>query len=195
MSVRAWIEAARRGDGEARNRLAELYMPKLVLYCAGKMSSDLKRWVAPEDLASIVITERLAKLDQLPEDAAEDDFERYLKRTATSRILDHALKHGGDQGESILGRDADLDDDGPPRPRARAAPQPTTGPVTRADDLRWLRERMASLPEHYRAVAQLVAFDRLTYEEAATELGLETDTVRRRYGRLRKALERRGRSM
>jgi RNA polymerase sigma factor (sigma-70 family) len=101
-----------------------------------------------------------------------------MQRTAGCRVRDALRNHRRFVGESAS--------PGVIPERSRSA-----GPVTAEDRRRWLEELVARLPEKYAEVVRLCGFEELSCVEAASRLGLEPDTVRKRYEVARQALARR----
>ena len=182
-SVEEWLQAARSGDSAARERLCAFLRPRLLEYVSRRSGPAVRRWTDPEDIAQKVLFELISGLDKFPPNADEDELFRRLFRTAESRIKDDARRNHAQAGESLA-------------PGSEIAPrggEASSGPVTRADDSRWLRELIRHLPDKYRDVVRLCALERRTFDEAAQELDLDVWAVRKRYERARNALIERSR--
>ena len=177
--VQEWLRAGREGDPRALEHLCRHFEPELAGYVRRQMGPRARRWIEPEDIVQNVLLECLSvrALIRLPQAADEGELLSRLLRTARSRIVDAVRGHGRDLGESVAA-------EGSPR-----AVHERSSVVTREDSRRWVRELVARLPERYGRVVQLCALEGLSYAEAGQRLGLEPDTVRKRYERARAALK------
>ncbi len=173
--------AALSGDGAARDAFLVWLRPWVVSYARGKMFRRLKRWVDPEDVVQEVLVKSLEALDRLPGDAQLDDFLPSVWRTTTRRILDEQRKHRHKAGGSVV----------PDWVQGLAADSGSSGPVTRRDTTRWLERLIAELPPAYAEVVRLIALQGLDVASAARQLEQPAATVRKRYDRARRALQRR----
>jgi len=181
--IESIIQSARAGDAVAVDALCAQLRPGLEGYIGKRLDPRARRWTSPEDIAQGVLMEMVSQLPTLKAEASLGDVVRRVRRTALFRVRDSLRNHRLERGESA-GPSGALD------PTDRA---PSVGPVTAADDRRWLEELVNHLPPAYGEVVRLCAFEELTYVEAARRLGLEADTVRKRYDTARKALDRRRR--
>jgi len=144
------------------------------------MGRTARRWTDAEDIVQGVLVETVAQLPRLPEDCDAEELLRRVQRTASLRLTDAARRHGRLVGESVGPGAGSVDD-----------VRPSEGSVTNADRRQWLEQLVARLPEKYAVVVRLCAFEELSCVEAAQQLGLEPDTVRKRYEHARSELERR----
>ena len=177
----ALIEAARRGDGPARDVLYRRFESQLRGYLARRVGSRLARAVSLSDLSQDTFIGALDAMRVLPGDATLDDFRGILYQHAQWVLGKQVEKHRGFRGESILG-DAPLEAGTP-----RAAD--TRGEVTRLDELEWLAALVERLPEDQRAVVRL-RMEGCAFAEIAAVLGIQEDTARQRYLRGSLALRR-----
>lgn len=145
-----------------------------------RLSARGLRWAQVDDLVQTVLFEVIQGLEGLPATAGPDDLVRRLSRTADLRVKDALRNHRHLVGESEVDLAQEPCDDGD-----------SSGPITAADRRRWLEELVARLPETHAEVVRLCAFENLTCAEAGARLGLEPDTVRKRYNAAREALARR----
>jgi len=176
----ALIHRAREGHKEAIESLCESVRPRLTAFIRRRMGSRAERWTTAEDVAQGVLIEIVRQLPELPEDANEDELWKRIHRTAGFRVKDALRRHQHDIGESARPAGTEL-------PAGRRS---SIGPVTRADDRRWLEALVAHLPPKYADVVRLCALEGRTSSDAARRLGLRDDTVRKRYELARKALNR-----
>jgi len=138
-----------------------------------------RRWIEPEDLLQVVLTELAAQVGTWPAGLAPDELRRRVWRTADLRVRDAWRRHRGMVGESAV-------------PAGRPSPVDAhTGEVTAQDERRWLRALVAQLPPRYAEVVRLCALEGLAPETVAERLGLSRDTVYKRYEKAREALRRR----
>ena len=179
--VTAWIAAARAGAPEAVERLCRHYEPPLDVYVQRHMGPATRRWVEPADIVQGVLFEVLQRLPELARDLDQEDLSRRLFRTARSRIRDAVRRHARRSGESYA-----------PELERRGGPgtslEESWGRVTLADTRRWLEGLVARLPERYAHPVRMVGLQGLSYDEAAEVLGVERETVRKRYERARDSL-------
>ena len=174
------IRRARAGEAEAVGVLCERIRPGLTAFIQRRMSTQAGRWTTADDITQGVLIEMVRQLPSLPEAATEEDVWKRVHRTAGFRVTDALRRHRVHFGESVC----------PSMLGEPGGNTPSTGPVTRADDRRWLEALIARLPPKYADVVRLCALEGLSSDEAARELGLRNVTVRKRYETARKALNR-----
>lgn len=174
------LERLRAADPDAVDRLCGLLLPKVEVYVRRRLTPRGRRWAEVDDVVQGILVEIVGELGELPADAGPDELLRRVQRTAGCRVRDVARNNG-----RLIGESAGPAADGTPADRPRSV-----GPVTAEDRRRWLEELVARLPEKYAAVVRLCAFEELSCVEAARRLGLEPDTVRKRYEVARAALAR-----
>lgn len=144
------------------------------------MSARARRWMDPEDLVQGVLIEIVRELPELPDDAGPEELLRRAYRTASLRVRDAVRNHHRLTGESNL------------RVNLSAANRSRSmGSITARDRRRWLEQLVARLPERYAQVVRLCGLEELSCMEAARQLGLQPDVVRKRYETARRALARR----
>ena len=165
-------------SAELEAALVARFGPRLRAHVERRMGARVRRWVEPEDIVQRVLAEVLPGLPRPLDQVEDDEVLRRLQRVANHRITDAARKHAPEAGESAQPTPVD----------ALGQPTPSVGPVTRADQDRWLQELVARLPDGYREVVQRCALEGQTFVEAAADLGLEPDAVRKRYHRARELL-------
>lgn len=172
------VEAARQGDGPALNQVCAHLQRVLRDYCRSQMGHRLLRWKSPEDIASAVVAEMARQLTNSPGILTVDELMRRSFSRARWRVLDGVRSASREAGESQIGRALpELSADGP-----------ATGPVTSSDTRLWLTALIDRLPDHYASVVRACALEGFSNAEAARLLGLEADTVRKRYQRARDLL-------
>lgn len=168
--VRSWMLAAKHGDRAAMGRLYGHLLPLVTAYLRRRMGAGARRWIAADALASDILCETILGLASLPPAADERDLHARLLRIARSRLWDALRRHGNERGESWASSGAE--------PRAASA---STHTVTRSDERRFLRELVTRLSKDQGTAVRLCGIEGCTYAEAGALLGLEPDTVRKRY--------------
>jgi RNA polymerase sigma-70 factor (ECF subfamily) len=174
------IQTARAGHSGAVDALVRRFEPVALGFAQRAMGARVRRFVDPEAVAQAALQEVFLALERLPEGCDEEELRRRLHRCVRSRVLQDVRRNRAHVGESQAPEDA--------------GPWRTQGTVTRADERAWVRRLVLELPEPYAEVVQLCALEELSFVEAGRRLGLEADTVRKRYQRasalLRRTLER-----
>jgi RNA polymerase sigma-70 factor (ECF subfamily) len=165
------LSPARAGRPEALEELDRLLRPFAEACVRRHLSARAERWIEVADVAQGVLLETLRALARLPQENGSEELLRWVRRSAKSRALDARRNHAGLFGESVT----------PLSPEARGSPTRSTGTVTAADRRLWLAEFVARLPARYAEVVRLCGLEGHSYVEAARQLGLEPDTVRKRY--------------
>jgi len=171
----------RSGAPGAADRLARALRAELDESIAKRLSARGRRWSEVDDLVQQVLIEALREVPSLPPDAGAPEVLRNLRRIAACRVRDALRNHQRLVGESAVDLAA-----GPAR-----APTESTGPITAADRRRFLEELVERLPEKYADAVRLCGLEGFSCVEAGAHLGLEADTVRKRYETARQALARR----
>lgn len=178
--VELWIEAARRGQREAIDQLCQHFESRLIRYVRSQLGPQARRWTSAEDIVSQALLETLRSLPSLPATVGPEDIQARLKRTAKSRIID-VINRNRFLGESALEPGA-LD---------KPAPHQTQGQVTRDDTRQWIERLVRKLPSTDSQVVRLCILEGRTHEEAAAEIGMSADAVRKRLQRVKTKLRER----
>ncbi len=109
-------------------------------------------------------------------------FETWVYRVAANCCLDYLRKKKRDRSESIEPlREQGYD---PADPKAGTEEQ-----VIKADEKKRLRECIARLPEDQREALVMTQLERLSYEDAAAQLGVSEGTVKSRVNRAKAKLQ------
>ena len=154
------------------------FAPTLRRYIARRLGGRLTRWVEVEDVLQRVMLEALEGLPRPLHGLDEDLILGRLKQTAKRRLIDMARKLERVQGESAQ-----------PTPFAELRREmESEGPVTAADQRRLLRALVEHLPPPYQNVVRACGLEGRSFVECAADLGLEPDTVRKRYYKARQML-------
>lgn len=170
------VVAARSGDERAHATLAEWCRPDLEAHAARRMGARLARFSTPEDVAQEALVRAVRALSSLDESAVFSDFRAIAKQHANWVLRDRGQQAQRFVAESVIHPPAM---DAPPD---RAASQRSRGPVTHADEVRWLRERLSSLDPKYGRVLELF-LDGSTLPQIAAELDIGEDAARKRHSR------------
>lgn len=179
--LEACLAALRSGESDAADRISRELRPLVEGYVRRHLSARARRWVEVDDVVQGILLETVRQLPELPADAGAGELVRRVQRTASCRVRDAARNHGALLGESASPRgEAE-------RPERRGS----VGEVTAEDRRRLLEALVARLQPKYADVVRLCGLEQRSFVEAGRALGLEPDTVRKRYETALKALARR----
>lgn len=168
------VAAARSGSLEAQETLSRRFQSTLESVVRVRMGTRLRRFATPEDIAQEAMVNALKVLDRLREGAGFEDFRAILLKNAEWLLLNLGRRARGFVGPSQVAMDQG--------PVERAVSTLTRGPVTRADDRRWLEEKIARLDDRYAEVLRL-HLEGKNIAEIADEMGLLEDAARKRHKR------------
>jgi RNA polymerase sigma factor (sigma-70 family) len=172
------LQHARDGDPAAWQVLVDQHSTLLRRYLDRRMGPQLRRTCSSGDLVQEVLTRMLHALRAAPADATLQTFRRWLLQHADWVLASRG--HGARRhfGESVAGViDGSLADRSPA----------TTGPVTHADQVAWMRSLLDRLDPKYADVVRL-RLDGVSFAEIAERLGVEEATVRQRLSRVLRTL-------
>ena len=172
------LQRARDGDPMAWPTLVDQNGALLRRYLDRRMGSKVRRTCSSGDLAQEVLTRMLQALRAAPDDATERTFRRWLLRHADWVLADKGLAARRHVGESVAGGAG---------PAGVGAQQPTTGDVTRRDQIAWLHALLDRLDPKYAAVVRL-RLEGASFPQLATQLGLAEAAVRQRLSRVLRLL-------
>ncbi len=170
------LDAARRGDTSARERLSEMFAVELHAYVERRAGPRVRRFCSIADLCQDVLIEVFRGFDSLPEDADLSTFKGRLFKNAQWIISRRARKAGEFHGASAH--------DGGTIPDGR---RDETGRLARADEFDRIRALADRLDAKYGEVILLRA-DGLAFDEIARRLDRKEVTVRKQYLRAVEAL-------
>lgn len=169
----ALVRDAQRGDVASQTRLHDLLSRELSEYVERKSGPALRRHVSTVDLCQEAFLRAFRVIDVLPEDASVDEFKGLLFQHAAWVMADKGNGAREYNGESAFaGRlEEALSDrrDGDSK-----------GPVTRADERRWLESLLERLDPGQAAVIRL-RVDGFSFVDIAERLGIDKDAARKRY--------------
>ena len=167
------LARAREGDDTSRELLLQRLRPRLVLWCASRMSSDLRARVEPEDVVQETLLAVHRDLDRF-DGAAGRAFYAWLFRIAENRIRD-AVDHFAAEKR---------------RPVEKRPPTWTTASqaAVRVETEGRVREAIERLPEDYREVVRLRRFEERDVKDVAERMDRSANAIRVLYCRALKAL-------
>ena len=192
-----WIDALlarlRAGDVSAREELLAFVVGRLERLAHSMLRGQfgrVGRWVDTGDVlqnASLRLWKALAEVT--PDSPLH--FHRLASRLVRLELIDLARHYYGPQGLGARHESA-----APPSPAGpdAATPSPAADPPAaapppdRAAEAAEVHAAVGSLPEEESVVTDLVFYQGLSQEEAATLLGVDVRTVQRRWQRARRAL-------
>ena len=176
------VEKAAQGDEVAVGDLLERLRPRIVLWCANRMSPKLKAKVVPEDAAQEVLIAVHKALPAFDPEGGRSAFLAWVFKIAGNRIRDLVDHHGALKRRTV-----------PPQSFSQTTPSRA---VARADLILHMREAMQDLPEDYRRVIHLRRLEEREIEDVAAVMGRSKGATHTLYWRaveaLRKAMKQRG---
>ncbi|MDJ0973235.1 MAG: RNA polymerase sigma factor [Planctomycetota bacterium] len=176
------VERAATGDEEAQGELLERLRPRLVLWCAGRMSKKLRAKVQPEDVAQEVLLALHKALPALDTSGGRKAFLKWVFRVAENRVRDIAGHHGALKRKTV-----------PPRSFAQTSPSLA---AARAEMIGELRAALDELPEDYRTVIQLRRLEEREIDDVAAKMDRSPGATHTLYWRavaaLRDQMKKRG---
>lgn len=167
------LNAALIGTGDDIGPLLERLRPRLVLWCASRMSPTLRANIEPEDAAQEILL------------AIHKDFHSYSGPPDRSFfkwvfvVADHKLKdlvdfHGAKKRQKI-------------EPMVGSQTSPSQAAV-RVESIARLHEAIARLPDDYRTVVALYKLESRDVEDVAKIMGRSENAIRVLYCRALKEL-------
>lgn len=172
------LQRARDGDPAAWQTLIDQHAGLLRRYLDRRMGQRMRRAVSSADLVQEVLARMLLAMREAPADATTRTFRRWLLRHADWVLASKGLAARRHLGESVAGE---------MEPAALGAQQPTTGDVTRQDQVAWLRALLDRLDPKYADVVRL-RLEGASFAAIAEHLGVEEATVRQRLSRVLRTL-------
>jgi len=191
-----WIDALlarlRAGDVSAREELLAFVVGRLERLAHSMLRGQfgrVGRWVDTGDVlqnASLRLWKALAEVT--PDSPLH--FHRLASRLVRLELIDLARHYYGPQGLGARHESAAPSPAGPDAatPSPTADPPAAAPPPDRAAEAAEVHAAVGSLPEEESVVTDLVFYQGLSQEEAATLLGVDVRTVQRRWQRARRAL-------
>jgi len=172
-----WIKAVQSGGPEQFRPFVQEYGPYIYRTVYAVLHS-------PHDAEDVTQEVLLQIYRSLPE-CRLDGLKTWITRIAVNRAIDH--KRGKARKPEELVDGAFLSD----KPPDTAATAPAAEQLTVEDeDKRFVRERIARLPDNYREVITAYYMEEKTYEQIAAETGLERKSVESRLYRARNWMKR-----
>lgn len=164
---------ARDGDTAAREALLARIRPRVVLWCAARMSPSLRAKVDPEDLAQEILLGVHGRLDEFEGDTVPRFF-GWVFRIAENRIRDAADHFGALRRQPV-----------------EARPRDVTSPSVaafREEVVTRVRDAVARLPDDHRDVVRMRLLEGRDFAEVAQTMGRTPNAVRVLYCRALRAL-------
>ena len=176
------VERAVAGDDAAVGELLEHLRPRIVLWCARRMSPKLRSKVEPEDAAQEVLLALHKALPSFNAAGGRRAFLGWVFTIANNRIRDLVDHHGALKRKTVI-----------PRSFHQTSPSMAAG---RVELIQRLREALDELTDDHREVIHLRRIEERDVEEVAQILGRSKSATHSLYWRamdaLRGAMERRG---
>jgi RNA polymerase sigma-70 factor (ECF subfamily) len=177
------VERAAQGDELAAGDLLERVRPRLVLWCANRMSPKLRAKLQPEDVAQEVLIRLHRSLGTFRPHGGRRAFLGWMFTVAENRIRDLVDHHGALKRRTIV-------------PRSLSQTSPSVA-AARKENIQLLREAMEDLSADHRSVLQLRRIEERDVEEVARLMkrspGATHTLYWRALGALRQAMRKRGR--
>lgn len=181
-----WVQAARAGDQDAFGRLFEHLAPALYAWADLRLLADQRAHVEPGDVVQEVWLRAWRGLDDYDPDTTP--FRPWLFRVAKNVLLEagrqvaRARRAGGLGPSTRLFALENLPDDATAISRR----------LVRDEELARFGERVRGLSEEDRKLVLHCGLEGMPRKEAAARVGLPTETVTKRWQRLRARLEEAG---
>jgi len=179
------VDRCRRGEAEAFDALVERYQRRVIGLCF----RHLRSYEEACDLAQEVFTQVFQHLRDFE---GKSSFSTWLYRISLNACYNrqrYFRSKGRDTVTSLDGllerRDAPADTS----PLMAGRDAGALENLETAEDLRLLRQALASLDDDQRKVVDLVDIEELSYTEAASILKVPINTVRSRLSRARRQLK------
>jgi RNA polymerase sigma-70 factor, ECF subfamily len=169
------LRGALEGGPEALGALLERLRPRLVLWCAARMSPQLRAQVEPEDVAQEVLLAVHKDFGSFS-GGSDREFFGWLFKVAENRLRDLVDYHGAQKRQAV-------------EPKSFTQTSPSEGAV-RAEMIQRVHRAIAVLPEDYRRVIQLRRLEDREVPEVAQILERSENAVRVLYCRALKDLRR-----
>jgi RNA polymerase sigma-70 factor (ECF subfamily) len=161
------IQRARRGDAEAFGGLVTRYQTSVFNVCY-RMTNERRE---AEDLAQETFIRIYSRLDKFD---IQREFGPWVRRAAANLCLNHLEAQ---RSTNVLDDERDADE----------IQRPETIYEVR-ERSEQIRDALASLPPHYRAVVELRHYQEMSYDEIATQLCIPLSDVKSHLFRARKLL-------
>ena len=167
------LESALQGGDEELGALLERLRPRLVLWCAARMSPQLRAHEEPEDAAQEVVLAVHRDFRGF-HGSTDRAFFGWLFTVAENRLRDLADHYGAQKRQAI-------------EPKAHSQTSPSQG-AARTEMIQRVHRAIAALPEDYRRVLQLRRLEDRDVPEVAQILDRSENAVRVLYCRALKEL-------
>jgi RNA polymerase sigma-70 factor (ECF subfamily) len=163
------LREALGGEPASRELLLERLRPRIVLWCASRMSAALRARVEPEDAAQEVLVAVLRDFDRFRGDGPPSFF-AWLWTVAEHRLTDLANYHAAEKRQPVADR-------------LKGTQTSPSQAAARSEMIERLHRAIAQLPDDHRAALRLVKLEERPIVEAASVLGRSENAVRILYCR------------
>jgi len=183
LETQVLLEEARRGDGDAFQRLFALYRPYLRRVVELRLDPRLRLRFDPSDIVQDAQLEAFRRLADYLE-RQPMPFRLWLHKTVSERMVRLRRDHVAAERRSV-GREVGLPDETSIAlvQGLMAAGSSPSRRVSRAELARRVRQALARLSETDQEVLLMRTFEGLSFEKVGTLLGIEPAAARKRYGR------------
>lgn len=175
------VDAAKRGDEQAFERLFGRFRNRIALWASARMGSQLRARLSADDVLQETFLQAHGSLKTF-EDQGQGSFCRWLLSIADNRIRDLGKHHTAQKRD--VAREA-----GPPEDRAASSASPAAR-ASRRELTAMLVAALERVPEPEREILILRAIEERTLAEIAERLGRSAATVGALYVRGLEALRR-----
>jgi len=175
-----WLDLMRAGDSHARERLIEHTCERLRLITRKMLrgSPKIHRWEETDDVFVAALTKLHRSLEVVQPESARDFYN--LATTQIRRVLiDLARRYYGPEGLGANYQTGGVEHEGKNLPRYELSD--FRGEPTSLMEWTEFHEQVERLPDEEKEVFNLLWYEGLGQEEAATVLGISPRTLRRRW--------------
>ncbi len=172
------LRAAATGCRQSQEELTQRFLPSLRAYVGREMGATIRRLYSIDDVCQDVLLRVFRTLSTLPSEATLETLSARLFQNVRWVLAEKAEKAKRFAGESQVGGGLAGARDNTTR----------TGNVTREDEELWLRSMVLTLEPKFSEVIRL-RLQGWSFSQIGTELGENTDTIRKRYHKASKVLE------
>jgi RNA polymerase sigma-70 factor (ECF subfamily) len=174
------IRRFREGDEGALRVLLARYERRLIARIERDMPQGMRRRVSSADILQDAYLVATRRLDEF-EDRGEGAFLAWLGRIADLKLKETLRHHMGTEKRRST---REVPRGARPDTQQFKGREPTPSQVAVGNEMRLSAHRaMASLPDDYRRVLQLVQNDGFTLRQAADEMGRSYEAVKKLYRR------------
>jgi RNA polymerase sigma-70 factor (ECF subfamily) len=167
------LSAALVGSGADIGSLLERLRPRLILWCASRMSASLRTSLEPEDAAQEILL-AVTKDFHSYSGPADRSFFKWVFVIADHKLKDLVDFHGAQKRQKVE-----------PSPGSQISPSQA---AIRVESIARLHEAIGHLPDDYRQVVALYKLESRDVAEVASIMGRSENAIRVLYCRALKEL-------